>query len=259
MSPISAHMKQCALCLVTTELSKSHIIPNSVFRRILQENQGKAITFSDDKQSPIKYSSDSWWEYLLCCDCESLLNAHYEGYSIALLRGSQGRVTRGNHGVTIREANLQRFQLFLMSVYWRAAVSSHPSYSTIFITEPFGSEIRKALKNDCPIALRLATIKISRLIDYTEGGFSLSVLKSLIISPFARRVTSGFSFCFLIEGFFIEIFTPGLRHKSRSQKGILHPDKPVFLIPYLHIFDVPEIFNLMMSGYGKHINNNSNI
>ncbi|MCX2780611.1 hypothetical protein OQJ46_11895 [Microbulbifer thermotolerans] len=107
--------------------------------------------------------------------------------------------------------------------------------------------------------LNLATVKISRLIDTTSGGFSLEDLKSVIITPFFRKLDGGFSFCFLLEGFFIEIFTPGLGYRQCGQKGILNPKKSVLLVPYLSIFDVFELVQLMISGYGKHAEGNSNI
>jgi hypothetical protein len=73
-------------------------------------------------------------------------------------------------------------------------------------------------------------VKISRLIDLTKtGGFSLDNLKALIVSPFCRvhedKRVRHISVCFAFEGFFIEIFMPGLKLKRRNELGVIHLKK----------------------------------
>lgn len=99
------------------------------------------------------------------------------------------------------------------------------------------------------------TVKISRLIDRsTEGSFSLSVLKDIIVSPFFRKLSAHkFSFCFLFEGFFIEIFMPGHTLKQRAVQGVINPLNKMIVAPYLDIFEVPEIFSLLVAGYKKNL------
>lgn len=245
-------MDTCALCLRKETLQKSHVIPNAVFKRIFRNNNGQGIRFNDDKDSPIDLSSDSWWEYLLCGVCEPKLNDFYERYSLALFRGSKGNVSRHEHGVTFSGTDLTKLKMFLISIFWRAAVTNHPAYAKVYIPEPWREQIREAIHFNRQISQNLATVKINRLIDSSVDGFTLENLKNLIVTPFLRRRSSGFSLCFLIEGFFIEIFTPGLRYKKRSEKGVLNPENSVFMVPYLKIFEIPELVELMVSGYGKH-------
>jgi hypothetical protein len=57
------------------------------------------------------------------------------------------------------------------------------------------------------------------------GALDRKTIKQFMISPFSRTNENDktFSFCFLFEGFFIEIFFGKMRH-SLKQKGVgLHP------------------------------------
>ena len=99
------------------------------------------------------------------------------------------------------------------------------------------------------------TVKIFRLIDRSaEDGFSLSNLKDFIASPFFRKLPNRkFSFCFLFEGFFIEIFMPGYTLKQRTAKGLINPLSKTIAVPYLNIFDIPEVLNIFVAGYKKNL------
>ncbi|MFC6669449.1 hypothetical protein [Marinobacterium aestuariivivens] len=79
---------KCALCLRTRQLEKSHIIPNSAFKPIKRGLNGKVIAVTGDKDTWVKYTNESWWEYLLCSDCEDIFEK-YETYSLGILRNDK--------------------------------------------------------------------------------------------------------------------------------------------------------------------------
>lgn len=254
-------LAQCKLCHEVRPLRRSHVIPAAVFRRLFRENQGKAITFCDEVSSWIEYSSESWWERLLCDECESRLNRHYEQYSILVLRNSIKSVVvyKAETGVSFTSVDAIRFQLFIASIMWRAAVSSLPVYSKVCLPPPWEAEVRDCLLNRRKVRGSLMSVKISRLIDKSSGGFSFDVLKSLVISPYFRIQRGCFSFCFLVEGFFIEVFVPGLKIRERNRLGMVRASQNTVFANYLDIFDVPELVKLLVSGYGKHVEGRSKI
>lgn len=246
---------KCALCLNNADLRRSHAIPDSVFKRISKENNGQSIRFKDDDMSLVDYSSDSWWEYQLCGNCEQHLNRNYEQYSLSAMRAGKGKISKHDIGVTFSEVDTLKLQLFFLSIFWRAANSHNEAYQKVYIPEPWNNELRLHLLNKTRVPLRFMTVKISRLIDRsTDGGFSLSNLKNVIASPFFRKLPNRkFSFCFLFEGFFIEIFMPGYTLKQRAAKGVINPLNKAVVAPYLNIFDIPEILNLLVAGYKKNL------
>lgn len=247
----------CTLCLTAADLRRSHAIPDSVFKRVSKENNGQSIRFDDDDSSLVEYSSDSWWEYQLCSDCEQHLNVNYEQYSLSTIRGGKGKGKFEKHdfGVTFIEIDTLKLQLFFLSIFWRAANSRNEAYQKVYIPEPWNNELRLHLLKKSRVPLRFMTVKISRLIDRSsDNGFSLSTLKNFIASPFFRNLPGRkFSFCFLFEGFFIEIFMPGYTLKQRAARGVINPLSKIIAVPYLNIFDIPEVLNLLVVGYKKNL------
>lgn len=157
--------------------------------------------------------------------------------------------------VTLSNFESIRLSGFFISILWRSANSEHPSYEKVYIPNPWNDQIREHLFNNEPIPLKLVTVKISRLIDRTlKGGFTLSNLKSIVMSPFFRRYKQdAYSFCFVFEGFFIEIFMPGLSFIKRRQAGVISKNMQTLMVPYLNIFDVPEITDCLVKGYKKYV------
>lgn len=244
----------CALCRNEKELKRSHVIPDSIFKRLFRGSSGKAISFKNDEDSWVRYSSDSWWDYLLCEECEKLLNDNYECYSLALLRGANGKAEKNNSGVSFSQANMSKLQLFVISIFWRAAISNISEYQKVYIPEPLRDEIRESIYLGNCITIARATVKLSRLRDCTPNGFSEANLKKWIVSPFFRQTDNRFTFCFLLEGFFVEIMTPGVRFNERhNTKGIIYPNYDGFLAPYLSVFDVPELVELLVAGFKKNV------
>jgi len=250
---------KCKLCNNNKELKDSHIIPNAMFHRILKANSGWAITFQDDAESWVKRSSESWSEYLLCSDCEKFLNEEYEQYSISVLRNALNSVeiTKHKNGITFKSLVGEKFQLFLVSIVWRAAVSSLEVYSKVELLPLWAEEIRTSLLNHRKIRTSLVDIRISRLHDKTKNGFTSENLKNILVSPFFRKHEKNISYCFLLEGFFVEFFLPGLNFIERNKSGMIKPNKGILLIPYINIFNIPEVANLMATALGKHFNGKS--
>lgn len=248
-------MKLCEMCKNEAILQSSHAIPDTVFRRILRENSGKLIVVPGGGSDPVHYSSDTWDTEQLCKNCEALLNTNYESYSIRVLRGKVGTVTKHASGVTFENVETRKLANFFISIFWRAANSKHESYSKVYIPDPWNDQIRAMLSANEAVPRSLVTVKIFRLCDRTKkGGFTQENLKSMLVSPFPRRYRRGYySFCFILEGFFIEVFIPGLRSKPRRARGVLSNRVRFVMAPFLNIFDVPELQECLVEGYRKYI------
>jgi hypothetical protein len=253
----------CKLCLVGTDIQKSHAIADSVFKKIFRANSGKAITFSRDEEN-ISYSSDSWWDHQLCSSCETLLNINYEKYSLQVIRAQKGIFNKTEHGLTFSGVNLHIFNMFFLSIFWRAANSGHKAYKNVVMLDKDNEFLREALFHNRPVPISRFSVKIERLIDRTtQGGFTMESLKELIVSPFCRihetHKINNVSVCFIFEGFFIQIYMPGLKLKNRTTAGVINKSKIILSTPYLDLFSIKEIEALMVEGYSKHINGQSRV
>jgi hypothetical protein len=170
------------------------------------------------------------------------------------------KITKNKSGISFNNIDLKRFNSFFISIFWRASVSSNNDvFSKVYLPDSRANEVRICLLKNKKISPSLIGVKASRLIDKTPNGLSATSIKNIIISPFNRNLGHNFSFCFLIEGFFIEVFFPRLKLKERNRHGVLNQNKKILFTPFLHIFDVPELLDLMVSGCGKHLEGKSKV
>lgn len=253
----------CRLCRKPSILQKSHAIGDAVFKKIFRSLSGKGIEISTGNNE-IVYSKDSWAEYLLCKECETLLNTKYETYALSVLRGGKtSKITKSEYGVTISNIDQHKLIIYFLSIYWRAAHSTHPAYKKTKITQYNDQLLRNTIRNDVRIPAGAFTIKINKVIDLTdEKGFTPDSLKQVIVSPFPRSnfdTNTPQSFCFMFEGFFIEIFTSGIKIKKRNQPGILSKNSRQLFIPNLDLFKINEVIELMTEGYRMHATGNSKV
>lgn len=253
---------KCKLCLNESALQNSHVIGDSVFKKIFRSNSGKAISLSTCEKN-IKYSNDSWAEPLLCSKCEKYLNENFEQYSLATLRGKNIRVRKTGYGVIFSDVNLRKLNLYFISLLWRAANSRHDAYLDVFLDVETNEYLRRAIFLSYEIPLSKLSVKVSRLIDRTKNGFTLDILKNIVVSPFTKiETTDGKrikTICFVFEGFFVEFLIPGLTSKFRNENGVIHKSKKLITIPFVNVLEINEIFDNMVINYGKHIEGRSDI
>lgn len=244
----------CKLCLNQRELCDSHALPNSAFKYIFRQSKGKAVVLTDDNQTPIKTSSDSWSDYLLCLDCEKNLNDDFDQYGIAVFRGEKGEVKIIDNGVSFSNVDKQRLRMFFLSLLWRISISPHDSYRNIDLPYALEEELRDALAEGKKIRGALCTVAIYRLRDTKKtSGFSHDGLREIIASPFARKYGNGqVSICFLFFGYLVEIFISRLPKKYLSRPGIISGNGNIFFAPYQEILEVKEIVSTLARSLQKH-------
>ncbi|MBL4638511.1 MAG: hypothetical protein JKY76_04035 [Proteobacteria bacterium] len=250
----------CKLCELEKELQLSHAIGDAVFKRIFKANSGKAIAITSGDNS-IHYSSDSWAEYQLCSECELLLNNEYERYSLNTLRDHTNCIKKASC-LTFTNVNQYKIMLYFLSIYYRAALSNHRAYQNVGIYGEHKNLIQQAILNNGHIEYNQLPVKISRLKDDTQNGFTNMGLKGMIPSPFCtgfQDTNTPLKACFVIEGFYIEIYLHGFKFKNRNDHGVLNPAKENLYIPFLDFFNVPELVHMVATGSGKYKSGNFTI
>lgn len=245
-------MTICRLCDKDKELMNSHAIPDAIFRRLFREDSGKAIAFRIDEDLPVGFSNDSWSEHQLCSDCEKLINNNYEKYAISLIRGGEGNVNKSQYGISFSNIENNRLILFLISILWRAAESNDPAYSKVILPDYVRDVMKHSIFHAKCLPKNLLSIEVSRLKDFSgKNGFSDGDLKRIIVSPFYRAGDNKVSFCYLLEGFFVEIFFPSHSFKCSKRLNVVRQNGDFLNAPYIDVFSVPELFEAMKSGYKK--------
>lgn len=155
----------CKLCVQPETLVDSHIIPRGIHKKLKSKN-GKygGYAFLPNKiktnhQSDLK-------EYLLCADCEKILN-RIETPSLKFLSNQEENFTQ----IIITPQQANYLLPFVFSVFWRASVSGVcAAYNLPYDIE---NNIRLALYNENP----------SQLPNFQLNIRSANIKKGLIISP----------------------------------------------------------------------------
>lgn len=254
----------CKLCQNEKKLCDSHALPMAMFRQILRkkESSGKLIVTVDDQSTPVFYSSDSWSTCLLCSDCERLLNEKYDLFGISFFQGSQSKPIRSDEGVYFHEVNAHRVRMFILSIVWRMHVSEHESYRKVILPNVCSEELRLAFLGETNIPKNFLHIKLSRLHDMGPGAtLDIRDFTSFIIAPFSRvtHKMSIYAICFILFGFFVEIFVPRIPAGNRAEKNIINERKRDIFAPFVQFSDIPEILSLAVNMLRKDIEGISKI
>lgn len=236
---------KCHLCGKNAALCNSHAIPNAQFRPILREGGGAAITTKDDATTPIMRSSDSWSTDQLCASCEELMNSEFDSYGISVFKGRSGSIHKTASGVGFRDVDVNRIRMFILAVLWRMSSSVHHSYLNTHLPTEIKDSLRVAFMSRQKYTSSKLHVRIQRLHDSTRnGGFQDVDFRSVVMSPFIRRHGKYYSICFLLFGFFVQIYIPALPASERKSQYILSAGSRVFFAPFVEFVDMPELFNL---------------
>ena len=202
----------CKLCLQKKKLiKKSHIIPNFMYAGIFNDDHVLyKININEFDRSQKLYTGE-YESDILCEHCDNDVIGQYETYAHKILYG--GRLYSGEniefqnqknqHGFTstyIKGVDYEKFKLFLLSLLWRASISSRDLYKQISLG-PHEDIIRKMIINGCPKKQMEYPCMIST---YLHNKKELS--PDFIGQPIKVKNNDGTRYVFLIGGFLFMFF-----------------------------------------------------
>jgi hypothetical protein len=126
---------QCKLCLQEKKLCDSHIIPEFFFRQGYDDKH-RLLVLSKQNIGKTKFIQKGLREKLLCKDCESFLCKEYENYFAKLwyIDNLLPKEALKKHYI-YKGIDYTKFKLLLLSILWRASISSRPEFSQIQLGE----------------------------------------------------------------------------------------------------------------------------
>lgn len=148
---------KCKLCLQEKKLCKrSHIIPNFTYKRELfndSKNNGRAVSFDMKSGKKRNINTGEYESNILCEECDNKIIGNLEDYFSRVIYGGKikdnirNRIIRQQDGLEyslIAGVDYKKVKLFLLSIIWRASVSSRPFFKHVSLG-PYENEIRKAI------------------------------------------------------------------------------------------------------------------
>lgn len=224
----------CKLCLKQKPLiKKSHIMSDFLHKDMYDENHKLRAFDPKDllKSKPriSKPSSGSYEGNLLCNECDNSIIGKYESYSARLINGSlkgknkiKTNVWKSIDGIThmdISNLDYPMLKLFLLSLLWRAHISSHDEYSSVKLG-PYAEKIRRALLEVNPGKDDDIIISITKLEQ--TAGYS-----TFIGQPLKHKVSNTTCYSIIINGYIIVYYlkpnriTSRINHQVLKEKGTI--------------------------------------
>ena len=143
--------KKCKLCGELRQLGNSHVIP-AAFYKPYQEEKKAAILASNTRGTfPKKSRNGVYDQTILCKDCEKLFQA-FDDYAAKIFLNETDRHFRavktrsGVEGFQADDVDQNLIMQFLISVLWRASVSSQEFFSRVNLG-PFEASAAKVIQD----------------------------------------------------------------------------------------------------------------
>lgn len=200
----------CKLCLQEKYLCKeSHIIPSSLYK--LLHGPNKLLVYIDDHGSKFKYNSE-YEGGILCEECDNYILGKLDDYAAKFLHGGfktksspHPKYIDGRECLVFEDDsnyNYSQFKTFLLSLLWRASISSRPFFKAIKLSPKVEEDLRVMIKDGIPGEPEkyACFIYLPPLIPTPGGGRGFDLFYMPTMSP-QQVKKDGFEFCeFTITG-----------------------------------------------------------
>jgi len=138
----------CKLCVVKEASCKAHIIPRQFYHR-MRKKSPHLLTFK--VSSPVEKSTTQSGIYqtgILCPECDGKIG-QFDDYAYKILPATTDarKFHRFAPGLCVYElgnVDVEKFQWFLVSLAWRAAVATHPLFRRVKLG-PYEERFRNVL------------------------------------------------------------------------------------------------------------------
>lgn len=220
----------------STALVKAHVIPKGFARRMRDGNFNVRLTPRGVTKPPNQLGTFD--QRILCSPCDNLLG-HYDDYAIDLCDRFNKDAVEKNGLFALPDVDGDKFAIFILSVLWRASISTHPDFSRVNLG-PFEITAREVLfgsrlLTDMPAfevmvqRYRAPTIDFSRMYSVPEptrlddkngygfmlGGFRIHAKLDSRRFPaeWSPHIVNG---CRVLRGFLIDMETTSEYKKIRE-------------------------------------------
>jgi len=217
-------MDRCALCFGQNRLEKSHIIPNSFFKRI--KPNGRAVEIHPYSPKSIRTVQNSWYEELLCRKCEALIG-EWERYSIGVILTPEVFNVRKEISSKLNEkwfgVDYKKFRLFQLSILFRSSVARGEAWANVRLSKDETELLRKSLIEEKPFNPSVFGCLIGVLINPVNN----QKMVQTVGSPSFEIINNRKHFVFTFGGYIWEFVLPKFTYKEKmsgcylNEKGFL--------------------------------------
>ncbi len=144
------NLRPCRYCSCSNSFIKAHVIPEAFFRRLRDGDRPPLLVSGREGQIPRRSPIGVYDKSILCSGCEKQFLAMDSYGTDVMLRQFQKHffpIHIDGKPVALRSDTLDANMMlrFLLSVLWRASVSTQPFYERVFLG-PYENAILRLLK-----------------------------------------------------------------------------------------------------------------
>jgi hypothetical protein len=232
----------CKLCDKEKDLiKKSHIIPEFMYQYLFDEKHKFILTPSSEliKENP-KTQFRPTGDYeggILCGTCDNELIGSYETYASKTIYSKEKlpddiafRVTNYHNKVgqswsQCENVDYKKFKLFLLSILWRASISTRPLFSEVDLGV-HENKLKEMLFNDNPGEESDYPVQLWTTVNDEEFP------KDFVIQPRKFKLDGHRVYIFPISGLFILFF---VSNHAKSQGVLEQTLRKNNSLPIIHI------------------------
>lgn len=232
---------ECQLCKLQKELlSKSHIIPEFNYN-ILYDDKNFIKKIFLTAIEGIKYvgnvAKGEYERSILCVECDSIRIKASEDYVSRLIYAKnplevdqQPNCTNyvnqeGQEFSICTNVDYDRVKRYILSILWRASISSRPFFDGIEMEDPMMEEMRQVILNASNTNFSKWPILITSWLNDPNAR------RDIIMQPKTYIETIGHRYCFPIRGVIFNIYTNIEDVPVLIRDFLLRPNE----LPMLHL------------------------
>jgi len=166
----------CRWCQQSAKLVRAHIIPEAFYDPIKGDSD-KVVILQPLELKAAQFTSTGIYDpQILCSKCDGFLG-RLDEYGLKIFKHpppESDRVTTGFiPGYDLHCDDVQKAQKFLLSVLWRASVSSQNFFKTVSLGQKYEDSIRHLIANGEEVTEAHFEFVIIRTFDHPyDGGFA---------------------------------------------------------------------------------------
>jgi hypothetical protein len=200
-------MAICKLCGQDKKLIKAHIIPEPFYQLLYDDKHRIAeISFKDWAVVDEKYRSKGIYDStILCHDCDGgIIGSKYDDYAASVFFGSHKNDWRIKRFFDEKDPRVKwleatadgsRIKLFMLSILWRAHVSSFSNFANVDLGPLHGQRIKDMLINcDAGSVEEYPVLLMNYTSDSEKGRAFMSGIKK------GRTVNGGIFYSCVMAG-----------------------------------------------------------
>ena len=196
----------CRLCLKDRKLADSHIIPEFTYQPMYNKKPRRFLEMRDIDVGKVGYQQKGYREKLLCFGhdgCETRLSRFEKDAQRLFVDSLPPPESPNSKCLVFKSLEYGRFKLFILSVLWRASISSHQLFERVSLGEVHEENIRQLLLASDPGVPSTYPYVIVPLMNNGQH------FKDLAVTPLCSRVEGHRCYYFVFGGFLFMIFVSG--------------------------------------------------